>query len=138
MGYGEFMCGINGILNHDVNRLADERTVDRMRAAQRHRGPDDSGLWMSQNVGLGFNRLSIIDLSGGHQPMTNDDASVCLVFNGEIYNFRELRSVLEAKGWKFRTHSDTEVILRAWEQWKEGCVEHLRGMFGFVIYDKRR
>lgn len=131
------MCGINGILFHDRERRVDAQILERMRAVQQHRGPDDSGLWTDGHVGFGFNRLSIIDLSTGHQPMTNDDGSVCLVFNGEIYNFRELRATLSSHGWRFRTQSDTEVILRAWEQWGEDCVAQLRGMFAFVLWDRR-
>ena len=87
--------------------------------------------------GLAFNRLSIIDLSGGHQPMSNEDGTVWLVFNGEIYNFAELRKRLEARGHRFRTHSDTETILHAWEEYGERCVDHLRGMFAFAIWDSR-
>ena len=132
------MCGISGVLHYDATRPVDSGVVDCMRRTQQHRGRDDSGLWISQNVGLGFNRLAIIDLPGGHQPMENEDSSVCLVFNGEIYNFVELRRELTELGHRFRTRSDTEVVLRAWEQWSERCVERLRGMFAFVLWDARR
>ncbi len=132
------MCGINGALYYDNDRPVAAQDLDRMRAAQRHRGPDAQGIWINGRVGFGFNRLAIIDLAGGHQPMANDDGSVCLVFNGEIYNFLELRAELESHGWRFRTRSDTEVILRGWEQWGEECVHRLRGMFAFVLWDGRR
>ncbi|MEQ1885605.1 MAG: asparagine synthase (glutamine-hydrolyzing) [Bryobacteraceae bacterium] len=132
------MCGINGILHHDPSRPVEARVIERMRAAQVHRGPDDSGAWIHQNVGFGFNRLSIIDLSGGHQPMLSEDGAICLVFNGEIYNFQELRAELSQQGHRFRTKSDTEVILCAWQQWGEQCVTKLRGMFAFVLWDERQ
>jgi asparagine synthase (glutamine-hydrolysing) len=109
-----------------------------MREASRHRGPDDVGVYLDGNVGLGFNRLSIIDLSGGHQPMSNEDGTVWIVFNGEIYNFGELRDTLLSKGHRFETRSDTETIVHAWEEYGENCVERLRGMFAFVIWDSRR
>ncbi|HUI80694.1 MAG TPA: asparagine synthase (glutamine-hydrolyzing), partial [Bryobacteraceae bacterium] len=132
------MCGINGLYHFDPLRPVDEALLDRMRAAQVHRGPDDKGLWTSGNVGLAFNRLSIIDLSGGHQPMSNEDGTVFLIFNGEIYNFMELRDRLIARGYRFRTRSDTETILHAWEEYGEQCVDHLRGMFAFALWDSRR
>jgi asparagine synthase (glutamine-hydrolysing) len=109
-----------------------------MRAVTHHRGPDDSGLYLDGNMGFGFNRLSIIDLSGGHQPMSNEDGSVTLVFNGEIYNFQDVRRDLASRGYRFHTQSDTEVILHAWEEFGESCVDHLRGMFAFAIWDSRR
>ena len=102
-----------------------------------HRGPDDDGYYVSGQVGLGFRRLSIIDLRGGHQPISNEDASVWIVFNGEIYNYRELRASLLAKGHVFRTESDTEVIVHLYEEEGEACVKKLRGMFGFAIWDQR-
>jgi len=132
------MCGINGLHHFDPLRPVDEAVLDRMRAAQVHRGPDDKGLWTNGHVGLGFNRLSIIDLSGGHQPMSNEDGTVFLVFNGEIYNFMELRDQLIARGYRFRTRSDTETIVHAWEEFGERCVDHLRGMFAFAIWDTKR
>ncbi len=103
-----------------------------------HRGPDESGLHLEPGVGLGHRRLSIIDIASGQQPLFNDDQSVAIVFNGEIYNFVKLRTELEGKGYRFQTHSDTEVILRAWEAWGSDCVQHLRGMFAFAIWDQRR
>jgi asparagine synthase (glutamine-hydrolysing) len=109
-----------------------------MRSAIKHRGPDDFGVRVDGNVGLGFNRLSIIDLSGGHQPMSNEDGTVWIVFNGEIYNFEELRRELQQRGHRFQTRSDTETIVHAWEEYGERCVERLRGMFAFAIWDSRQ
>jgi len=103
-----------------------------------HRGPDDQGLWVDGPVGLAMRRLSIIDLAHGHQPLCNEDKTVWIVFNGEIYNFPELRLQLEAKGHKFATHSDTETIVHSYEEWGEDCVQHLRGMFAFAIYDIKK
>src|SRR5579875_921791 len=132
------MCGINGLFYFDSARNADGTLVDRMRAVARHRGPDDRGVYVRGNVGLGFNRLTIIDLSVGRQPMANEDQSVWIVFNGEIYNFAWLRSDLAARGHVFRTRSDTQAIVHAWDDYGESCVEKLRGMFAFVIWDERR
>ena len=103
-----------------------------------HRGPDDEGFYFSGQVGLGFRRLSIIDLGGGHQPLCNEDESVWIVFNGEIYNYQELRQFLLSKGHQFRTQSDTEVIVHLYEELGEACLERLRGMFAFAIWDNRR
>jgi len=103
-----------------------------------HRGPDDEGFYFSGQVGLGFRRLSIIDLGGGHQPLCNEDESIWIVFNGEIYNYQELRQFLLSKGHQFRTQSDTEVIVHLYEELGESCLERLRGMFAFAIWDNRR
>jgi len=100
-----------------------------------HRGPDDEGYYSDGPVGLGFRRLSIIDLSGGHQPLSNEDGSVWIVFNGEIYNYQELRRLLLNRGHRFKTQSDTEVIVHLYEEYGEDCVAKLRGMFGFAIWD---
>ena len=108
-----------------------------MTSAIIHRGPDDDGFYASGPVGLGFRRLSIIDLAGGHQPLSNEDKTVWIVFNGEIYNYQELRAFLLTKGHTFRTQSDTEVIVHLYEEFGEKCVEKLRGMFGFAIWDGR-
>jgi asparagine synthase (glutamine-hydrolysing) len=132
------MCGISGFFHYDRTRPADLATLRRMRAVTSHRGPDDQGEYLEGPVALGFNRLSIIDLSGGHQPMCNEDGSVWIVFNGEIYNFAELRAQLMARGHRFRTRSDTETIVHAWEEYGPGCVSRLRGMFAFVIWDARQ
>ncbi len=100
-----------------------------------HRGPDDEGYYSSGQVGLGFRRLSIIDLNTGHQPICNEHGTVWVVFNGEIYNYQELREQLQAKGHVFKTQTDTEVIVHAYEEYGESCVERLRGMFGFAVWD---
>jgi asparagine synthase (glutamine-hydrolysing) len=132
------MCGINGLFYFDRHHPVEEATLNRMCWTTRHRGPDDTGRYIQSNVGLGFNRLSIIDLAGGHQPMTNEDSTVWVVFNGEIYNFSDLREELAGRGHTFQTRSDTEVIVHGWEEWGEQCVEKLRGMFAFVVWDARR
>lgn len=130
------MCGIAGIA--DVSgRAADARLLQAMTTAQAHRGPDGEGFVCRGGVGLGHGRLAIIDLATGDQPMANDDGSIWIVFNGEIYNFRELRAELEASGIRFKTSSDTEVILRAYEVAGLECVRRLRGMFAFAILDER-
>jgi asparagine synthase (glutamine-hydrolysing) len=130
------MCGICGVIG--VERGEAEATVRGMMAALHHRGPDDEGMLAVPHVVLGIRRLSIIDLAGGHQPVFNEDRSVAVVFNGEIYNFQELRRILEVQGHVFRSHSDTEVIVHAYEVWGENCVHHLRGMFAFAVFDQRR
>jgi asparagine synthase (glutamine-hydrolysing) len=132
------MCGINGLFYFDSSRPVEEHLIHQMRSVAKHRGPDDHGVYINGNVGLGFNRLSIIDLSGGHQPMSNEDGSVWIVFNGEIYNFQSLYTDLVNRGHRFRTHSDTETIVHAWEEFGESCVEKLRGMFSFAIWDQRK
>ena len=128
------MCGIAGIVGGAPGRP----TLEAMLAALDHRGPDDRGTYLGDDAALGMTRLAIIDLVTGRQPMTSDDGNTTLVCNGEIYNFRALRAELEARGHRFRTRSDTEVILRAWEADGEACVERLRGMFAFAIWDARR
>jgi asparagine synthase (glutamine-hydrolysing) len=132
------MCGINGLFYFDPGRSAELPVVNAMRAVAKHRGPDDHGIYLKGNVGLGFNRLSIIDLSGGRQPMANEDETVWIVFNGEIYNFESLHRDLVSRGHVFRTRSDTEAIVHAWEEYGEQCVDKLRGMFAFAIWDERR
>ena len=136
------MCGIAGFVESSTTPApfgADtSRTlVHRMCDVIRHRGPDDEGVWVADGVALGMRRLSIIDLSTGHQPIHNEDQTVWIVFNGEIYNFRELRRELEAAGHRFYTSSDTEVIVHAYEQWGKGAITRLRGMFGLAIWDTR-
>src|SRR5579864_8104960 len=130
------MCGICGAIGIGQPELAEEITR-RMMGALLHRGPDDEGLLAAPSVALGMRRLSIIDLPGGHQPVFNEAGNVAVVFNGEIYNFRQLRGALEARGHAFRTHSDTEVIVHAYEEWGEDCLRELRGMFAFAIWDAR-
>lgn len=133
------MCGIAGILYHDKTRHVSQILIERMNSTQRHRGPDDSGIWIKENIGLGFDRLAIIDLSPtGHQPMCNEDGSVWIAFNGEIYNYLELREDLIKKGHTFRSRSDTETIIHLWEEEGERCVEKLRGMFAFAIWDANK
>jgi asparagine synthase (glutamine-hydrolysing) len=131
------MCGIAGIVHHDRRRPVAAATVRDMCAALKHRGPDDEGIHVAEAVGLGMRRLSIIDLAGGHQPIFNEDESKVIVFNGEIYNYRELRRDLIARGHQFRTHSDTEAVLHLYEDDGPQCVDRLRGMFAFAIWDSR-
>ena len=133
------MCGIIGVAARSP--VSDRGWLDLGRDAMRHRGPDDAGEWWSADgcVGLGHRRLAIIDLSAaGHQPMQDTGGGLCIVFNGEIYNFADLRQELIAKGHAFHTHSDTEVILAAYREWGTDCVTRLNGMFAFALYDSRR
>lgn len=132
------MCGICGQLSFDQDRPADEATVRRMAASIAHRGPDDEGYFFSGPLGLGFRRLSIIDLAGGHQPMSDPEKKVWVVFNGEIYNFKELRAELESRNHSFRTNSDTEVIIHGYEEWGTEVFNRLNGMFGLAIWDVAR
>src|ERR687893_1569365 len=129
------MCGIAGFA--DITARArtlegDRQRVRAMCAVIRHRGPDDDGFYVEPGVGLGMRRLSIIDLSTGHQPIHNEDKTVWVVFNGEIYNYRELRDALEAAGHQFYTSSDTETIVHGYEEWGEGVFSKLRGMYGIA------
>lgn len=119
------------------DQISDEEIV-RMTRTMVHRGPDDEGYYVSTDIGLGFRRLSIIDLQGGHQPMCDPDQSVWVVFNGEIYNFRELRRILESVGYQFRSNSDTEIIVHGYRHWGDDVLSHLNGMFGLAIWDTRR
>jgi asparagine synthase (glutamine-hydrolysing) len=132
------MCGISGLFYFERARAVAEEQLHQMRQAIRHRGPDDFGIYLDRNVGLAFNRLSIIDLSGGHQPMCNEDGTVWIVFNGEIYNFAELRQDLIARGHVFKTRSDTETLIHLWEEFGEESPKKLRGMFGYAIWDSRQ
>lgn len=132
------MCGICGQYNFERNELVEQETIRRMAGSIVHRGPDDEGFFLDGSLGFGFRRLSIIDLGGGHQPMSDQEESVWVIFNGEIYNYRELRSELEAKGHKFRTNSDTEVIVHGYKQWGQDVLNHLNGMFGLGIWDVAR
>lgn len=131
------MCGICGKLNFDPAREIPPGLLKRMADTLFHRGPDDEGYYTSGAVGLGFRRLSIIDLASGHQPLSNEDGTVWIVFNGEIYNYQELRGYLVSQGHTFRTQTDTEVIVHLYEELGPACVERLRGMFGFAIWDGR-
>ena len=131
------MCGICGKLNFDVSASVNPRVIAGMLDTIRHRGPDDEGAYVTANVGLGHRRLSIIDLSTGHQPLSNEDGTVWIVFNGEIYNFQELRTFLLSKGHVFKTRTDTEVIVHLYEELGPDCVQKLRGMFAFAIWDSK-
>src|ERR1043166_2435098 len=132
------MCGIAGVVSADPGGRIEEHIVRHMCDAIVHRGPDDEGILARQNTGLGMRRLSIIDLAGGHQPIFNEDRSAWIVFNGEIYNFPELRPELEARGHRFSTHTDTETIVHLYEDLGADCVQKLRGMFAFALWDERR
>lgn len=132
------MCGIAGFIERENSSAAErEARLDAMCKIITHRGPDEQGMTVQGRAALGMRRLSIIDLKGGQQPIFNEDDSMFIVFNGEIYNFQELREDLIKRGYKFKTHSDTETILHAYEEYGENCVEHLRGMFAFAIWNKR-
>ena len=132
------MCGICGQIKIASDEPVDQQTIRRMAQTIFHRGPDDDGYFFDGPVGLGFRRLSIIDLSGGHQPMADAEESVWIVFNGEIYNYQELRAELESHGHKFRTNSDTEVIIHGYKQWGNNVFNHLNGMFGVAIWDVKK
>jgi len=132
------MCGICGIVSSETAPPPDPHVVARMSRVMTHRGPDEEGSYCDERAVLGVRRLSIIDLAGGHQPMTNEDGSLRIVFNGEIYNYRELRRFLVNKGHTFRTHSDTEVILHLFEERGVDALEHLNGIFAFAIWNARR
>src|SRR3954449_337889 len=131
------MCGIAGEATSD-DRPVEPAVLERMCAAIEHRGPDSRGIHVDSGVGLGIQRLAVIDLQTGDQPIFNEDESVVVVLNGEIYNYRELRAELERDGHRFATRSDTEVIVHLYEDQGEGCVERLRGMFAFALWDRRR
>jgi asparagine synthase (glutamine-hydrolysing) len=132
------MCGICGQYNFLDHRPVERHTIEAMAAAIAHRGPDDEGFHYEDGLGLGFRRLSIIDLAGGHQPMSDAEDTVWVVFNGEIYNFPELRRELEGRGHRFRTRSDTEVIVHGYKQWGVDVLNRLNGMFGLGIWDRAR
>src|SRR5882672_7632386 len=126
------MCGISGIVNFDRADSVDAHLLHEMADVMSHRGPDGRGAYVRGCAGLGHRRLSIIDLAGGAQPMCNEDGTVWVVFNGEIYNFAAVRRELESHGHSFKSSSDTEVIVHAYEQWGEQAVQRLQGMFGFA------
>ena len=129
------MCGICGQYNFKSGAPISADSLRRMNNTMVHRGPDDEGYYINGPLGLGFRRLSIIDIEGGHQPMSNEDGSIWIVFNGEIYNFIELRKELEGKGHLFASRSDTEVILHGYEEWGDDMLHRLNGMFGLAIWD---
>jgi asparagine synthase (glutamine-hydrolysing) len=132
------MCGICGIFFKDRDWRVQGDVLARMNRRIVHRGPDDEGFFVEENVGLAMRRLSIIDVKSGHQPIANENRDIWIVFNGEIYNHAELRKDLESKGHQYRSRSDTETIVHLYEQYGQDCVKHLRGMFAFVIWDRRK
>ena len=132
------MCGITGLFDTRATRAASGTALQRMNDSQHHRGPDEGSVHLEPGVGLGHRRLSIIDLATGQQPLFNEDGSVVIVFNGEIYNYQDLIPELQALGHVFHTRSDTEVIVHAWEAWGEDCLLRLRGMFAFALWDRNR
>jgi len=132
------MCGIVGIFDTTGQRDIDRAALHRMNESQHHRGPDEGELYLEKALGMGHRRLSVIDLATGQQPLFNADRSVVIVYNGETYNYRQLMAELKAKGHVFRTQSDTEVVLHAWEEWGPDCVHHLQGMFAFAIWDRNK
>jgi len=132
------MCGISGLFDTLGRRDYAPELIERINNIQSHRGPDEAGIHREPGLAFGHRRLSIIDLATGQQPLFNEDGSVCVVFNGEIYNYQELVPQLEALGHRFHTRSDTEVIVHAWESWGEACVERFRGMFAFAVWDRNQ
>ena len=133
------MCGIAGVLNYAQRTPVAPATVSRMCAAMRHRGPDASGQLFRPPFGLGLGsvRLSIIDIGGGDQPIGNEDGTIWTIFNGEIYNFQDLRTQLQQRGHQFKTRADTEVLVHLYEDYGESLVDHLNGMFALAIWDSR-
>src|SRR5450631_378820 len=132
------VCGIAGIVRTQPGSFVESVSIHTMCDTIFHRGPDDEGIYTKGNVGLGMRRLSIIDLEGGHQPVHNEDETVWVVFNGEIFNFPQLRKDLESRGHQFYTHTDTEVIVHLYEEMGADCVKKLRGMFAIALYDESR
>ncbi len=132
------MCGITGIFDTRGQRAVDDAVLRRMNQAQAHRGPDEGSLHMEPGLGFGHRRLSIIDVATGQQPLFNEDGSVAIIYNGEIYNYQELIPELQALGHVFHTKSDTECVVHAWESWGEDCVSRFRGMFAFALWDRNR
>ncbi|MCB1861424.1 MAG: amidotransferase 1, exosortase A system-associated [Chromatiaceae bacterium] len=132
------MCGITGVFDIKGKREISRELLSRMNETQFHRGPDEGGVHVEPGLGFGHRRLSIIDLSSGQQPLFNEDGTVVVTYNGEIYNFPELTDELKRLGHVFRTHCDTEVIVHAWEQWGKSCVDRFRGMFAFAVWDRNQ
>ncbi len=132
------MCGICGVFNYNLAHRVDSAKIAAMNATMAHRGPDDDGFYVKQNIGLGHRRLSIIDLESGHQPICNEDKTVWIAYNGEIYNYLNLRRELESKGHRFRSKSDTETIVHAYEEYGASCIDNLRGMFAFAVWDEMK
>ena len=138
IGGGSLMCGITGIVDLRVERPVDERLLRAMNGSISHRGPDGDGFHFEPGVGLGHRRLSIIDLEGGKQPLYNEDHTVVVTYNGEIFNFMEIEAELLQRGHTFRTRCDTEVIVHAWEEWGVECLKRFNGMFAFAVWDRRK
>ena len=132
------MCGISGIFSFNEHEVINEQLLKNMNNAQAHRGPNDQGYHIGSGIGLGHRRLSVIDLAGGHQPIYNEDDSVVVVFNGEIFNHHDIANELKSKGHLFKTNSDTETIVHAWEEWGIDCVHQFRGMFAFILWDNNK
>src|SRR5438270_3649615 len=132
------MCGICGIFEPGRERVVDRALVKRMADTISHRGPDDDGFYCERGIGLGHRRLSIIDLEGGHQPLANEDETIWVVFNGEIYNFEELNQRYLRAGHHFRTRSDTETIVHLYEELGESCFAEMRGMFAIALWDAKQ
>src|SRR5215468_10342103 len=132
------MCGIAGVMYAEPDRPVSAAVLHALGRSIAHRGPDAEGLWREPGIGLVHRRLSILDLEGGNQPIGNEDGSVQVVFNGEIYNFQDLRRDLEARGHQFRTRTDTEVLVHLYEEHGEHLVNRLRGMFTFALWDRKR
>src|SRR5260370_5396831 len=132
------MCGIAGFIDVGRSRENAEQLIDRMWQGLGQRGQEEQGVGVDDGVALGMRRLSIIDLAGGHQPIFNEDQSILVILNGEIYNYRELQKELQERGHHFRTNSDTEAIVHAYEEYGDECVKHLRGMFTLAIWDRKR
>ena len=132
------MCGINGIFLKESSSRVEEADILRMRDCMTHRGPDEEGAFIDGRVGLGHRRLSIIGLTTGHQPMSNADGSLCIVYNGETYNYQSLRADLEKRGYQFKTESDTEVVLNLYAEYGQDCVRHMNGLFAFAVWDKKQ
>src|SRR5450755_3873102 len=132
------MCGICGVIYHDPLSHVDIATLRAMNQRMVHRGPDDEGFYVARNVGLAMRRLSIIDLQTGKQPVTNENRTLWLVYNGEIYNYGDLRIQLEARGHRFQSKSDTETIVHLYEEYGEECVLQLRGMFAFALWNSNK
>src|SRR5437868_11465196 len=131
------MCGICGIVNRDGAKVSPE-LLSRLNTRLLHRGPDEGGEWIDNSAGLAMRRLAIIDLAGGQQPMFNEDGSIAIVFNGEVYNYHELRPELETAGHRLATHSDTETIIHLYEQYGVSALARLNGMFAFAVWDRRK
>src|SRR5262249_22248564 len=132
------MCGICGVFEFEATGNVTRDLLHRMNETISHRGPDDEGIYLGDGVGFGHRRLSIVDVAGGHQPLGNEDGTIQVLLNGEIYNYGELRAELITKGHRFATQSDTEAIVHLYEEYGTGCFSHLRGMFSIALWDSRQ